>query len=418
MNDTESLPQKLSTTTPLEPTGTTPGSRPRPKPPEPTGGSDRSVPVARLVAAVPDETNRVDLTAAAALPPDALRQPAADGDGDQLGAANEPRPTRDLRRGDPAMPHAGKKLRDIPARETSPKIPAKKSTAPGARAAGKSPGARPRPKAAVADTPKHGPLAVARPAADSVVDEKAIDDVAAEIKAICERTAQKGMKETGDLLLRTFYDDDPKKYRSLNPRKNVSLRRLMKLCGTFELPVSKTFLSNSIRLAITARALPADADFNRLPLSHRVELLALPPGKIEGMATKAIEFDLPVRALRGEVRKVMPASPPRGRPRTPEVVRAMKSAMAELQHCKEALGDKKDPGLTIEERATVRTQLRAAHELLGELQRTVMDWAPPVLTSERPVAQPRKDKGQKKKGQKKASGEGPAVVDAPAEVTP
>lgn len=162
------------------------------------------------------------------------------------------------------------------------------------------------------------------PDADDASDDGAVfARTALEIRGILVRTFHRGMEDVGECLLKTFYQNSPSVYRSSTPSKHASLRRLAKLAGTMELPVSATFLSTCIRMAVVARSLPRDASFMQLPISHRIELLRLPPEKIEAVATRVLEAQLPVHAVRTDVRKLLDSKPSgRGRPRTPMVLRA------------------------------------------------------------------------------------------------
>jgi hypothetical protein len=136
------------------------------------------------------------------------------------------------------------------------------------------------------------------------------------IRAILARTVARGAEEIGTYLLKTFFDDDLSVYNSGRSKRHATLARLVARCGTHDLPVSRTFISNAIRMVAVARSLPPTASFQRLPVSHRVELIKLPStDKIEALSRNALESQCTVRELRANVAahavhgKGRPASP-------------------------------------------------------------------------------------------------------------
>ncbi len=172
------------------------------------------------------------------------------------------------------------------------------------------------------------------PRGAAAIDERLVNAAASEIKKILGNTLAKGMEEVGAYLLEKFYDGDPDLYASASPTKHASLRKLVDKCGTLELPVSATFLSSAIRIAVVSRQLPRGAAFAKLPVSHRVELLRLPtPEKIEEAARDLVgDNRVTVRELRKSVTKMLAkGSPRRGRPRTPPVVRAVNQVASALR---------------------------------------------------------------------------------------
>ncbi|MEI8258308.1 MAG: hypothetical protein WCJ30_21740, partial [Deltaproteobacteria bacterium] len=152
---------------------------------------------------------------------------------------------------------------------------------------------------------------------------------AKDISAILHDTFARGLREVGDYLLKSFYDDDPALYHSTSPTKHASLSALVKQCGDVDFPVSKTFLSNAIRIAVMVRELPDAKNLKLLPPSHQVELLRLEraPEKLETIAERAVEKKLPVKKLRAEVRKAVAGleKDPRGRKPAPPALRAVKA---------------------------------------------------------------------------------------------
>jgi hypothetical protein len=183
------------------------------------------------------------------------------------------------------------------------------------------------------------------------------------------------MDEIGTYVLEAFYENDIALYRSQSPSKHVSLRMLVERCGTIDLPISATFLSTSIRMAVVARALPRDASFSRLPVSHRVELLRLPPDEIEPFAADALRARLPVRELRTKVRTLLVASRGARRRRDASpLVRISKSLVRALEGGESVGFDVADVArLSTAERASLREAAHRAKEILSRLSELVAD---------------------------------------------
>ncbi len=218
-----------------------------------------------------------------------------------------------------------------------------------------------------------GASEIAAPSRGAIALDQAVDH----IRAILTRTLAKGMEEVGAYLLRTFYGDDPATYHSQSPSKHVSLRALVERCGTMDLPVSATFLSTAIRMAVVARRLPAGASFTKLPVSHRVELLRLPPSDIEPVAAAALRAAMPVRELRKKVATLL-VSPPRsrGRPRTPplmQVSRGLAQALEIAEDVTPALNRAELARLTDAQRAQVKATLERTTQLLRQLTKLVSE---------------------------------------------
>lgn len=163
--------------------------------------------------------------------------------------------------------------------------------------------------------------------ATSQADRELVDQAVAHIQGVLGRTLSRGMMEIGSYLLDTFYDGDPALAHSSNPQKHASLRLLVQRCESISLPVSRTFLSNAIRMAAVAKLLPRRATFLRLPPSHRVELLRVKdPGRIEELAERCLELGLSVPKLRALVQQNMARlriRSVRGRRRKPPLIRAL-----------------------------------------------------------------------------------------------
>jgi len=174
-----------------------------------------------------------------------------------------------------------------------------------------------------------GKPAAADMAGLAVVDEKAVDKAAKWISEKVAATLKLGAQEVGEYVLDTFFGGDPNLAKSKNPFKHASFRALAEKCGTPELPVSKTWLSNAVGVALMIRQLPETAKaFKELPPSYQETLLPLgDPTTVEKVAKQAVAKDLSFRELRHAVaalRTKMPKDDSRGgRPPTPVIVKTL-----------------------------------------------------------------------------------------------
>jgi hypothetical protein len=152
-----------------------------------------------------------------------------------------------------------------------------------------------------------------------VVDEKLVQEAAKHIKKTIEDTLVRGATEVGSYLFEKFFNSDVERVRLQNPQKNASFRMLAEKCGTAELPVSKTWLSNAVGVAVIAKSLPSSASFRQLPPSHQTVLLPLrEPKRVEAFAERAVSKDLSVRDLREVVQKEVAKNKEEGRGRPPK----------------------------------------------------------------------------------------------------
>lgn len=174
------------------------------------------------------------------------------------------------------------------------------------------------------------------PAADVEVllpeaaDEKLVERAVKDLQGILRTTVNRGMEEIGTYLLDKFYGGSPEAYLSTSPTKHASLSLLLQRCESLDLPIRRTALSNALRVAVFSHSLPKGAAFNKLPPSHRVELVRIGDAKlVEAVASQALEDDLSVAKLRELVRKDQPKATT-GRPRTPSPVRLLNACIRQL----------------------------------------------------------------------------------------
>lgn len=158
------------------------------------------------------------------------------------------------------------------------------------------------PHTTAADTVPTAPSSrLIEPAADEP-DGQLVDQT---IRFITRRfnLAAKSFEEIGERILKDFFDDDPERVSSRNPKKENSFRAL---CNHPDLPFSPTTLSNMVRIVLDRRFLADQGvDVTSLSQSCRVELLKLPEGPEKIMlAERAVRENLSVRALRALVDEI------------------------------------------------------------------------------------------------------------------
>jgi hypothetical protein len=186
------------------------------------------------------------------------------------------------------------------------------------------------------DTVPSQPTAgIALPKSADKVDRDLVERSVAHIRDLLAKTVTRGMEEVGQYVLREYYDDDPELYLSASPTKHASLRLLIERCESMDLPMSRTFLANALRMAAVTKGLPREAAFHRLPPSHRVELLRVKaPENVERLAARAVDAKLSVQKLRALVQKEetrTSTGATRGRRRTPEVLKAVEVCLRVLR---------------------------------------------------------------------------------------
>jgi hypothetical protein len=144
----------------------------------------------------------------------------------------------------------------------------------------------------------------AMPASAQRADSVLVDAAVTRINEILHRTVSLGMDEVGRYLLDTFYEGKPELLSSMHPGKHASISTLLARCEGLDLPVSRTFLANSLRMAAISKNLPRGSRFHELPPTHRLTLLPLrQPDLIERLAERALDKNLSVGRLRELVHK-------------------------------------------------------------------------------------------------------------------
>lgn len=206
-------------------------------------------------------------------------------------------------------------------------------------------------------------------------DERLVDQAVEDLQAILAETVSRGMEQIGTYLLDAFYSGSPDAYLSTTPSKHASLNLLMQRCETLELPIRRTALSNALRVAAFSRSLPKGAQFNKLPPSHRVELVRVgDPERVEAIAARAVDEDLSVAKVRELVREEQP-KPKTGRPRTPPALKMLDACVRQLTNTETrrlALKKSDVKEMDDEDRAeararldTLKRRIEAMEKLLG-----------------------------------------------------
>lgn len=233
----------------------------------------------------------------------------------------------------------------------------------------KSP-ARKKQSLAIPDSDAVEAIVVAEPEVGP--DERLVTQAVEDLKGILRKTLTRGIEEVGSYLLNKFYGGDARAYLSTSPSKHASLSLLLQRCESLELPISRTALSNALRVAAYSRQLPKSASFHQLPPSHRVELVRVAdPQRVEAMATKAVTEDLTVASLRKLVREDQPKSKT-GRPRTPTPLRVLDACLRQLtnkQTQRLVLSKAEVSGLDEEDRAEVKERVATLKRRLEALEK-------------------------------------------------
>ncbi|MCL2778722.1 MAG: hypothetical protein FWD73_12025 [Polyangiaceae bacterium] len=212
------------------------------------------------------------------------------------------------------------------------------------------------------------------PASAEQADSALVERAVAHIREVVARTVSRGLDDIGTYLLQEFYDNDPELYFSSRSSKHASLSMLIERCESLELPVSRTFLSNALRLAAVTKQLPRASNFRQLPPSHRVELLRVrAPEKLEQLASKVVEGGLSVQKVRMLVQKEhgKEASEP-GRKRSPEILKAAEACLRVLRNEEtgKLLFRRSDvANMTGEQRAKVDAVVTSLEKRVAELRR-------------------------------------------------
>lgn len=212
-----------------------------------------------------------------------------------------------------------------------------------------------------------------------VPNEALVDKAVQDIGEILSRTVKSAQIEVGEYILKEFFDDDIEKYRSKNPKKEVSLVALLDRCDTFELPVSKTFLQNSISVAYAVKQLgKGNNEFLSLPPSHRVALLPIDdPERIKVLSRRAVDEKMTVRDLREEVKAELLKTKGKskaGRPPIPKVEKDVNAVLKKISLKSGKIGYKKGdikgmkPENAVAVKENVRNIIGGMEELLESLE--------------------------------------------------
>jgi hypothetical protein len=214
------------------------------------------------------------------------------------------------------------------------------------------------------------------PTSAETIDGALVDRAVSHIREVLASTVARGMDEIGRFLLHEFYGDDPELYFSANPNKHASLRTLIERCESMELPISRTLLGNALRVAAVTKQLPRSASFNRLPPSHRVELVRLRESdQLQRVADKALEGELTVQKLRALIKKEEgrnKSTSKRGRKPVPEVVKAIENCLRAVRDADtgKLLFRRADVAeLNEEQHARAATALNSLEKRIAELSR-------------------------------------------------
>lgn len=222
---------------------------------------------------------------------------------------------------------------------------------------------------------KAHPRAPEPPGPELTVDHALVAQAEAWIKRKVGETVHRGLLEIGDYLFEKFYDRDIERVRLNNPRKHVSFRALAERCDTLELPVSRSTLYNAVSVAVMGRLLPDPAAFKQLPSSHQTALLPLrDPAKVDRLAHRAKDRALTVRELRqivsAEVAIRDPHEPPRGRPKLPVALKALRRCAQALSPGGARIGLTKAQLAALSDGQAAEVQ-RLAERAMGELEKVL-----------------------------------------------
>ena len=117
-----------------------------------------------------------------------------------------------------------------------------------------------------------------------------------------QSTVHFGLVQIGYYLLNNFFGGSIEEALSRNPHKQHSFRSL---CKHPELVISSTHLINAVKLVVQEKQLADHKSFQALPVSHKIALLGTRDLEARrGLAQRATDEGLSVRALTREVRKV------------------------------------------------------------------------------------------------------------------
>lgn len=185
---------------------------------------------------------------------------------------------------------------------------------------------------AVRDFPRGAPV---RDGQRPNPEQALLEEATAWIRTKIAETVKLGALQVGEYVLARFFGNDPQLVKSKDPNKSASFRALAAKCGTAELPISKTWLNNAVRIALMTRILPEGARaFRSLPPSFQESLLPISdPGKVEHLARQAAARGLTFRKLRQLVAEEQAAEGARSRakPSLPRLLKTMERSVNLLE---------------------------------------------------------------------------------------
>jgi len=187
----------------------------------------------------------------------------------------------------------------------------------------------------------------------------------------------------GEYLLDTFFDGDPKKYRTRDKDGSPSFDALLKHPDLERLSLSRTGLYDCVRVWIQYQELGLPG-LQQLPLSHQVALLPAPAKVKEKLVEAAIEQGMSVRALKDEVgkaRKKNRGKNKAGRPALPVFVKSIHALGKFMKDPEGSFADLEkiddlDESQAQELYRTVTAMKLQCEKLQKELQRKVPGFTP------------------------------------------
>ncbi len=231
-------------------------------------------------------------------------------------------------------------------------------------------------------------------------DEEMIEGAVTHLRPMLEGAVTRAIDEVGDFLFTWFFGGCFERYRDTH-RGHVSLDVVLAYCGSVELWLSRTYLSNALRLAAFRVERPeVGPAYHKLSPSHRIELLRLDDdAEITEIANQSLEGSYTVLDVRRAVNAKLGVEEPALGPLVIRSVKAFNKGSADPTTGEFVLArahfEYLTPGSWAQAKLAVRTakiRMDALDGLLGEVP---------------PAPKPRKKKGEEGapvKGAKGAKG--------------